>query len=159
MSSPITPADRFWAKVDKTGDCWLWTGALTDQGYGNFWVSGKNVYAHRFAWELLQSLVPLGQKLDHRTTCPKHCVNPEHLRVTSHKQNLENRAGAQSNSKSGVRGVVWHRRAKKWEARITHNRKTIHAGLFNTISEAEAAVIAKRRELFTHSDLDRVVVA
>lgn len=158
MSSPITPADRFWAKVDQTGSCWLWTGAITDQGYGNFWAAGKNVYAHRFAWELVRGETPQGH-LDHQTTCPKNCVNPDHLRVTSHKQNLENRAGAQSNSKSGVRGVVWHKRAKKWEARITHNRKTIHAGLFPTIAEAEAAVIAKRNELFTHSDVDRLVVA
>lgn len=31
---------RFWAKVDRTGDCWVWTGALAS-GYGRFKVAGR----------------------------------------------------------------------------------------------------------------------
>lgn len=29
-----TDAERFWAKVDTSGDCWVWLGALNEQGYG-----------------------------------------------------------------------------------------------------------------------------
>src|SRR5690348_16395282 len=32
----VTTAERFWAKVDKSGDCWIWTGAVIRKrgGYG-----------------------------------------------------------------------------------------------------------------------------
>jgi hypothetical protein len=39
--------------------------------------------------------------------------------------------------------------------RNLHFRRLLHVGLFLTIAEAEAAVIAKRNELFTHNDMDR----
>ena len=35
------------------------------------------------------------------------------------------------------------------------NGKRHHVGYFTTVQDAEAAVIAKRNELFTHNDLDR----
>jgi hypothetical protein len=157
---PSTIQDRFWSKVDRSGDCWLWTAYLL-KGYGQFWDGTALVYAHRFAYELLVGPIlidPASEdslQLDHRTTCPKKCVNPEHLRPVPVKQNAENRAGAQINSKTGIRGVYWHKQARKWTAQVGHNGKSYHVGLFKTIEEAEVAVIAKRNELFTHNDLDR----
>lgn len=47
--------DRFWSKVDKSGDCWLWTGATMAGGYGKISRGGKGegvIGAHRVAWEL-----------------------------------------------------------------------------------------------------------
>lgn len=47
-------SERFWSKVDKSGDCWLWTGAtFKGTGYGKIHTTGKNGmgYAHRKAWE------------------------------------------------------------------------------------------------------------
>lgn len=60
-----TLAERFWAKVDKTGECWLWTGAIGDVGYGNFYVGGGrrapiHKRAHVVAWELEHGPVPPG---------------------------------------------------------------------------------------------------
>jgi hypothetical protein len=43
----------------------------------------------------------------------------------------------------------------KWQGRVRHNGKTYHAGVFETVDEAEVAVIALRNELFTHNLLDR----
>lgn len=40
-------AERFWSHVDKSGDCWLWTGGKTQYGYGQF-----GIVAHRVAYEL-----------------------------------------------------------------------------------------------------------
>jgi hypothetical protein len=41
---------RFWAKVDKSGDCWLWTGAKVNWGYGQFRVGKGHMLAHRFSF-------------------------------------------------------------------------------------------------------------
>ena len=75
--------DSFWAKVNKTDSCWLWTGSINNKGYGR--LSG--VYAHRAAYELLVGPIPEGKELDHlcRVT---HCVNPEHLEPVTHRENL-----------------------------------------------------------------------
>lgn len=151
------PVERFWEKVDQSGDCWLWTGTITQKGYGQFWAGDKMVYAHRYAYELREQ-IPVGEQLDHRHTCPKHCVNPEHLRPATNKQNCENRAGAYSNSKTGVRGVFWEKASGKYRVTVRHNYRKYYGGEFVTIEEAQAAAIILRSRLFTHNDIDRSVV-
>jgi hypothetical protein len=145
---------RFWARVDKSGDCWLWTGAKNLDGYGVISSEGKPSLTHRVAYELQVGPIPRGQQIDHICHATS-CVRAEHLRPATSKQNQENRAGAHSNSKSGVRGVCWNKQRRKWQSDVCHNSKTYYVGLFDDIREAEAAVIAKRNELFTHNILDR----
>ena len=115
-----TAEERFWAKVQKTDGCWLWT-ARTDKGYGMFWRGDREVRAHRFAYEQLVEPIPAGLELDHRHTCPKHCVNPEHLRPATHQQNSQNLGGAHRDSRSGIRGVSWDAREQKLRAAVCHN--------------------------------------
>lgn len=147
---------RFWSKVNKTETCWLWTGALTPKGYGNFSVGrGTTKRAHWWSYGLANGPLPKGKLVDHRCHV-KHCVNPSHLRPVTNKQNLENRVGAASNSKSGVRGVCWYAARNKWLAYVTHHSKRIHVGYFIDLADAEQAVIAKRLELFTHNEVDRL---
>lgn len=87
-----TPEDRFWSKVEKTDDHWLWTGGLTSKGYGSFWVrDGVWTRAHQFAWADAGLVVPEGLELDHLCRV-RTCVRIEHLRVTTHSENLKNRA-------------------------------------------------------------------
>lgn len=150
-----TTEERFWAKVEKTETCWNWTAAKP-KGYGHFWVSPANcVKAHRFSYEMSVGPIAPGLVLDH--TCHNTlCVNPEHLRPVTIQQNAENRSGAQANSATGVRGVQWHKASRKYQASVVLRRKRHHVGVFESIAEAEAAVIAKRLELFTHNDADRM---
>lgn len=145
--------ERFWAKVEKTDTCWNWTGT-TSNGYGQYWLDGKGHRAHRLSYAYAHGPIPEGMQIDHQCH-NKLCVNPDHLRVVTGKQNCENVRGAQSNNASKVRGVVWHKRDKRWQARVVHNMSTVHVGYFITLEEAEAAVIAKRNELYTHNDVDR----
>lgn len=73
-----TVEERFWRHVDKTeGGCWLWTGQKW-LGRGYFNVAGRNVKAHRYAYELLVGPIPDGLTIDHLCATPA-CVNPEHL--------------------------------------------------------------------------------
>ena len=147
----------FWAKVEKTETCWNWT-AMIEGGYGVFGVriEGKPVprRAHRISYLLAHGPIPEGLMVDH--ICHNEgCVNPDHLRLATNKENQEHVLGAQVNSKSGILGVSWHKNTKKWRAVVTHSGRYIHIGYFDTVAEAEAAVKTKRIELFTHNDLDR----
>jgi len=149
---------RFWARVDKTATCWLWTGAKRHEQYGylRVYVDGKRLStgAHRVAYELLVGEIPNGALIDHLCHVTA-CVNPAHLRVATAKQNQEHRKGAQANSGTGVRGVSWHRGAGKWEAQVTHNQRKKYLGLFTSVEDATAAVTAYRNEVFTRNDKDR----
>lgn len=149
-----TELERFWEKVEKTETCWNWTAALTGMGYSQFWYAGKVRPAHRYSYELAKGPIPEGMVIDHICHNPA-CVNPEHLRATTHKQNMEHKLGAQKNSKTGVLGVYWHKRRRTWNATICHNGVREHIGSFDRLEDAEAAVVAKRNELFTHNDHDR----
>ena len=42
-------AERFWAKVEKTETCWIWTGTRMRGGYGHLVVGGVGIRAHRYA--------------------------------------------------------------------------------------------------------------
>lgn len=82
-TKPRDPSERFWAKVDRRGDseCWLWLGAMSkgrSPGYGAFQagtrLKPRLMRAHRFAYEDLVGLIPLGLELDHLCRNPS-CVN------------------------------------------------------------------------------------
>lgn len=123
-------------------------------GYGVCWLGEKKFLSHRAAYTLTYGPIAEGMMVDH--LCHnKSCARPDHLRLTTVKENGEHRAGAQTNSTSGIRGVRWRAEHKRWIATVTHNGRQYHVGSFTGRDEAEAAAIAKRNELFTHNDLDR----
>lgn len=146
--------DRFNLYVDKSGDCWEWTGYKNKKGYGIFNPT-TSVAAHRVSFELANGPIPEGAEVDHRCL-NRGCVNPTHLRLTTRKQNMENRAGASAASKTGIRGVSYLPERNKWIAYVGHNGKLNHLGSFDTPEEADAAATAKRLELFTHNEIDRM---
>lgn len=152
MVKSLPPGERFMAKVRKLAECWEWTARKTADGYGSFGLDGDVINAHRAAWILFRGPIPAGQQIDHMCH-NRACVNPEHLNVVTHKQNMENRAGAHRNSQSGVRGVF--PKKNRWVAVVNAEGKRHNVGSYGTIAEAEAAVIALRNELFTNNLLDR----
>lgn len=155
---------RFWAKVDQRGpkDCWEWTASLSQEGYGHFTVrdNGKHrpAGAHRVAYQEANGAIPDGMHIDH--ICHNTvCVNPAHLRLATPKQNMEHRKGARSDSRSGIRGVMWDADRNSWKAHVKHAGKGFYVGNFPSLAEAVTAVTAKRNELFTHNDADRTIGA
>lgn len=149
-----TIEERFWPKVDKADDCWNWTAACSGAGYGQIKDSKRVLYAHRVSYEFAYGPIPEGMMIDHACR-NRRCVNPEHLRACTSKQNQENLGGPRGDTGSGVRGVYWHKQAKKWAARVGHQGRKIHIGVFDRLEDAKAASIAKRLELFTHNAVDQ----
>lgn len=62
--------------------CWLWLGAIMPNGYSTF----RGGYGHRFAFESFRFPIPEGLEPDHLCRV-RHCVNPFHLEVVTHREN------------------------------------------------------------------------
>lgn len=90
----MTPAERFWIKVDRNGPrfgrrgrCWLWTAASQAGGYGRFWDGTSRVLAHVWSWTQEHGPVPEGCEIDH--VCRRtNCVRPSHLEAVTHEENI-----------------------------------------------------------------------
>lgn len=136
------------------GGCRRWEKTHTSDGYGQVRHEGAMRKVHRVAWEVFIGPIPAGAEVDHKCHV-RDCINPDHLRLTVHKQNAENRAGLRSTNTSGVNGVV-KRPNGRYQGSVVHHGKRYTAGTFDSIAEAEAAVIALRNKLFTHNDIDRL---
>lgn len=72
--------ERFWKKVERGADCWIWVGARDRRPHravGFFGALGE-VLAHRAAWRLFRGDIPDGQNV--RVVCgTSYCVRPEHM--------------------------------------------------------------------------------
>lgn len=95
--------DRVMRRVeyDTVGGCWLWTGAVNQNGYSRFSSRNTGPYAgHRLAYELLCEPIPEGMELDHkcRVRC---CVNPAHLEPVTREENIARGVAARTHCKRG----------------------------------------------------------
>ncbi|MET9848897.1 hypothetical protein [Streptomyces ossamyceticus] len=110
------PIERWNSKVFQdlnsptaSSDCWSWTSALNDDGYGRFSLGGQSARAHHVLWALEHGSPPayvysprgwevvhLGHLChDRDETCGggpqclhRRCVNPDHLALQSAAENI-----------------------------------------------------------------------
>ncbi|SHE65852.1 AP2 domain-containing protein [Seinonella peptonophila] len=99
--------------------------------------------------------------------CPSHLLvdhinhngfdnRKSNLRICTKGENNQNLQGARKHNKtSNIRGVSWKKSSGKWRAYATINRKQNHLGFFDHLHEAEAAVIAFRKEHMPYSAMDQ----
>lgn len=87
---------RFEAKFRVTPGCWFWAAGKLASGYGRFRREnyGDTVMAHRFSYELYVGAIPAGLVVMHACDNPS-CVNPAHLSVGTHGDNVMDRVSKQ----------------------------------------------------------------
>lgn len=158
MNAPIrepygSDKERFWDKVHKTSTCWNWTGAKHN-GYGIARANGKSNLAHRLSYTWAKGEIPDGIQLDHMCH-NRSCVRPDHLRFSDWETNGQNRAGANKNSKTGIRGVYWNKERNGWFAAATLGPDVMRRGPFEYLEDAEKSAIELRGEHMPFSISDR----
>nr|DAF78407.1 MAG TPA: homing endonuclease [Caudoviricetes sp.] len=124
-----------WSKSDctriKKGDV---AGTKRKNGYIYVNVDGKITAAHRIVWEMHNGTIPDGMYIDHINHI-RDDNRIENLRLVTKIDNAWNMT-KKKNNKSGVTGVSWDRRSKKWRAQITLFKRNIHLGEFNSFDMA-----------------------
>lgn len=105
----IQKACDFWSRVQRglPNECWMWTGAVHTNGYGQFHISKKYFLAHRVAWELVNGGIPDGMDVLHH--CDNTvCVNTNHLFLGDQAMNMADKCakGRQSRSRGENAGGV-----------------------------------------------------
>jgi len=112
-------------------------GLDISKGYWQIRVNGKKYRAHRLAWLYVYGYFP-EYGLDHKDRIRHHnWIN--NLREASQSCNLKN-CKIHSNNISGITGVCWHKRNKKWRVYIRdRNHKPLHIGYFASLLEAAKA--------------------
>ena len=88
---PIPLRTRWEAKVQRTAECWEWTGARSSTGYGVIQRGGvgpkKLLFAHRLAYEFYVGPIPDGLHIDHLCR-NRGCVRPDHLEAVTVRENI-----------------------------------------------------------------------
>lgn len=136
--SPAT-IQRFSRKIYKTDSCWLWMGSKVG-GYGLAYTGFKpdgrkdRHFAHRVAYAIAHGITPADLEVMHSCDVPR-CVNPNHLSLGTHQQNIADREARGRGKKEspnirkisveGVREIRESNQpsayfARKWNVCVSH---------------------------------------
>ena len=100
--------ERWAARVEvgAADECWPWAGYLSAEGYGRLGFQGRDLLAHRIAYELYIGSIPTGLTIDHLCRNRK-CVNPAHLEAVTRGENVlrgDSRVARQARQTECARG-------------------------------------------------------
>jgi hypothetical protein len=116
-STPIKDRLLRKIKINEVNNCWEWQGGTNNVGYGMIRADHGMRTTHRVSYEEHKGIIPLGMCVLHNCDNPK-CVNPDHLRLGTHKDNMQEMISKGRNMLFG-----------------NHNRVScVHCGLTSTVS-------------------------
>lgn len=123
---------RFWRHVDKSGACWVWTGAHNKQGYGAIALyhtrpTFRAAPAHRVSWELHFGPISDGLWVLHRCDNPP-CVRPDHLFLGTPQDNIDDMRAKGRARYPGLPTGERHPRAKLTDSQAAQIRARHAAG-------------------------------
>jgi len=67
--------------------CWEWARSRKSTGYGVTYRNGRQILAHRLAYETAVGPIPDGMFVCHHCDNPP-CINPAHLFLGNHRDNV-----------------------------------------------------------------------
>lgn len=137
---------RFYAHPGEPDQCWEWTAA-TNKGYGMIAVHGSKLrIAHDVAWELHHNRsLPEGMVIRHTCDNPL-CVNPAHLLLGTHADNVRDKVSRQRQSRGRSHGL-----SKLTEDDVRAIRNLYAGGMYQRvvaeqfgISQSNVSIIVRR---------------
>lgn len=124
-------------KVNEQTGCWEWTQYVRDGGYGLIKVWGTFIPAHRYSYELHKGPIPDGMLVLH--DCDnKKCINPDHLHIGTHADNM--REAAERGLMPKGNDHPMRKNGSKYKGAKSYNARPVMVkGLpFGSLNEAEA---------------------
>jgi len=144
--------NKFKSKVElKTDtDCWEWNAGKNVHGYGLVRFNKKTSLAHRVSYKIFNGDIPKNMKVLHICDNPV-CVNPEHLRLGSHVENMIDmaRKGRQGSQVLQLEDVVaikkfLKRRNRSKTGRMEYGASRFLCRWFNVSRETITQIISGR---------------
>jgi len=128
--------------------CWEWTRGRFRSGYGAAYVDGRQQVAHRVAYEIVKGPIPAGMYVCHRCDNPP-CINPDHLWLGSHRENMHDaiRKGRSSKPPVHVGGEHWR---LKYPHMVEHGEDNPNAIM------TDEQVIQMRKDYVSGHPLDAI---
>lgn len=143
--------DRAWNSTNARC-AWKPTGQRpTSDGYLEVCIDGRLYKAHRIIWLWCNGYLPDETDHDNGVRSDNRLSN---LRATSHAGNMKNK-GKRKDNRSGVTGVGWHAKDRRWVAHITVGGRQRRLGGFVDKDEAISARLRAEKELGFHESHGR----
>jgi len=139
--------EKFWSKVERTNECWLWNGPKNKHGYGRLNCKKKRTYAHRFSFLLHGRTIPEDYVIRHKCR-NRNCVKPDHLETGTREENIQDRVRDGTNI--GPRGTK-HGNNKLTEAQVLEIRERANetqiklAKEFNVACSTISYIISRKK--------------
>lgn len=129
-------------------DCVEWSGGRFPSGYGYTRFAGRQVYAHRLAWEAAHGPIPDGLVVRHVVCRNPPCVNVAHLALGTHADNMRDkqRDGTQSRGERANQSSLTEEDVRAIRASAESQRAL--AKRYNVSQPAISYI--RRRKTWTH---------